>query len=108
MEYHSNAYKVTMIFPKNYPDPDRGPISASVWNAMYTELRELEQNFTEIPVRGEWKSEVDDVSSMYFITVATLERVEQLRNFVKRWRNPFRQKEMYFDYHPVHFELVRD
>ncbi len=106
MRYHSNAYKVTMIFAKKYRH--RSPIPASVWNAMYTELRELEENFTEIPVRGEWKSQVDDDSSMYFITVATLERVEQLRNFVKRWRNPFGQEEMYFDYHPVHFELVVD
>lgn len=108
MLYHANAYKVTLIFPKKYPDPDRNPIPASVWNAMYTQLRELESDFTEIPVRGEWRSEEDDESSMYFITVATLERVEQLRNFVKRWRSRFGQETMYFDYHPVHFELVGD
>lgn len=106
MPYQANAYKVTMIFPKKYPDPNRNPILASVWNAMTTELRELEENFTEIPVRGEWKSQVDDDSSMYFITVATLERVEQLRKFIKNWRKPFGQETMYFDYHPVHFELV--
>ncbi len=113
MQYHSNAYKVTMIFPKKHSDPDKSQILASVWNAMTTELRELESDFTEIPVRGEWKSELDDDSSMYFITVATLERVEQLRNFVKRWRKRFGQETpyqqtMYFDYHPVHFELVLD
>ena len=45
---------------------------------------------------------------MYFITVSTLERVEQLRNFVKHWRDPLGQETMYFDYHPVHFELVSD
>ena len=104
MQYISNAYKVTMIFPKRYPDGL--PILASVWNAMTTELRRLESDFTEIPVRGEWRSEEDDHSGMFFLTLSTLERVEQLRNFVKNWRSPFGQETMYFDYHPVYFELV--
>lgn len=106
MPYHSNAYKVTMIFAKKYRDGS--PILASVWNAMTTDLRELESDFTEIRARGEWRSEEDDDSRMYFITVPTLERVEQLPNFVKHWRRPFGQETMYFDYHPVRFELVVD
>jgi len=73
---------------------------------MTTELRELESDFTEIPVRGEWRSEADDDSRMYFMTVPTLERVDQLQQFVGRWRRPFKQVQMYFDYHPVHFELI--
>jgi hypothetical protein len=106
VRYHSNAFKVTLIFPKKY----RGgsPILASAWNAMTTEFRELESDFTEVPVKGEWRSEEDDDSRMYFVTVSTLGRVEQLRNFVKHWRSPFGQETMYFDYHPVHFELVGD
>jgi hypothetical protein len=104
MQYQSNAYRVTMIFPKKYPDGS--PVLASVWIAMANELRELESDFTEILIRGEWRSEEDDDSGMYFITVPTLERVEELRHFVKRWRSPFKQETMYFDYHPVHFELV--
>ncbi len=95
-----------MIFAKKYRDGSL--ILASVWNAMTTELRELESDFTEIRARGEWRSEEDDDSRMYFITVPTLERVEQLRNFVKHWRSPFGQETMYFDYHPVDFELVVD
>ncbi len=75
---------------------------------MTTELRELESDFTQIGAGGEWRGEGDDDSRMYFITVPTLERVEQLRNFVKHWRSPFGQETMYFDYHPVHFELVVD
>ena len=95
-----------MIFPKKYKGGKA--ISASVLNAMNTELCGLESDFTKIPVGGEWRSEKDYDSSMYFITVPTLERVEQLRNFVKHWRSPFGQETMYFDYHPVHFELVID
>lgn len=110
MQYHANAYKVTMIFPQKFPDGNS--ISASVLNAMTTELCEIvagwKSGFTEIPVRGEWRSEKDDDSRMYFLTVSTLERVEQLRNFVRKWRKPFGQETMYFDYHPVHFELVSD
>jgi hypothetical protein len=45
---------------------------------------------------------------MYFITVPTLERVNELLAFVKRWRHPFGQEAMYFDYHPVHYELIAD
>jgi hypothetical protein len=104
MAYQSNAYKVTMIFPKKYPDGH--PILASVWNAMTNDLRELEADFTEIPIAGEWRAEKDDDSKLYFITVPTLERVEQLREFARRWRRPLGQQKMYFDYHPVHFEEV--
>ena len=106
MRFQSNAYKVTMIFPKKYPDGS--PILTSAWFAMTNELRELESDFTEIPVRGEWRSEKDDESSMYFVIVSTLKRVEQLRDFVKRWRSPLGQAAMYFDYHPVRFELLSD
>ena len=110
MQYHSNAYKVTMISPRNYPDGEK--ISASVLTAMTNELREKvaewKSGFTEITVRGEWRSVEDNDSRMYFITVSTLEQVEWLRNFVKHWRSPFGQETMYFDYHPVHFELVSD
>lgn len=95
-----------MIFPKRHPDGS--PILASVWNAMTTELRELESDFTEIAVKGEWRHESDEESSMYFISVSTLERVEQLRKFVARSRTAFGQEKMYFDYHPVHFEEVGD
>jgi len=49
MRFQSNAYKVTMIFPKKYPDGS--PILTSAWFAMTNELRELESDFTEIPVR---------------------------------------------------------
>ncbi len=104
MAYQSNAYKVTMIFPKKYPDGH--PISACVWNAMTNDLRELEADFTEIPIVGEWRAEKDDDSRLYFITVATVERVEQLREFAERWRRPLGQQKMYFDDHPVHFEEV--
>ncbi|MBI1739967.1 MAG: hypothetical protein HYR57_03685 [Candidatus Koribacter versatilis] len=106
MPYEPNAFKVTVIFPKQYPVGS--PILASVWNGMTTELRELESNFTEVPVRGEWRSEDDDDSRMYFITVSAVGRVQALRDFVARWRTPFRQQAMYFDYHPVRFELVED
>ena len=110
MQYRSNAYKVTMIFPKKYKGGKT--ISASVLDAMTTEFREIvaswKSGFTEIPVRGEWRNEKDDDSSMYFLTVSTLDRVEQLRNFVRKWRDPLGQETMYFDYHPVHFELVID
>jgi hypothetical protein len=106
MQYEANAFKVTMIFPKKYPDGS--PIRASVWSEMTTELRELESDFTEVPVKGEWRREEDDDSRMYFITVAAIGRVEALRDFVKRWRAPFGQEAMYFDYHPVRFELIED
>lgn len=106
MAYEANAFKVTIIFPKQYPDGR--PIFASVWNGMTTELRELESDFAEVPARGEWRSEDDDDSRMYFITVSAVERVQALRDFVAWWRTPFRQQAMYFDYHPVRFELVAD
>ena len=63
MEHRSNAYKVIMIFPKKYPSGN--PVMASVWNAMTTELRELEGEFTEIEAGGEWRGEKDD-SCLYF------------------------------------------
>ena len=110
MQDQANAYKVTMIFPKK--DPDGKKISASVLNAMTNELREKvaewKSGFTEIPVRGEWRSAKDDNNSMYFLTVSTLDQVEQLWSFVRKWRKPFQQETMCFDYHPIHFELVGD
>lgn len=75
---------------------------------MTTELRELEGDFTEVPIRGEWRSENDDDSRMYFLTVSDMDRVWALKKFVGRWRQPFRQSAMYFDYHPVRFELIED
>jgi len=106
MQYDANAFKVTIIFPKRYPDAR--PITASVWSGMTTELRELESDFTEVPLRGEWRSEDDDDSRMYFMTVSDIDRVEALQKFVGRWRLPFRQRAMYFDYHPVRFDLIED
>jgi hypothetical protein len=106
MQYEANGYKVTMIFPKKYRDGTL--IRASVWNAMTTELRELENDFSELAIKGEWRNGEDDESIMYFITVPTLERVNELQAFVKRWRHPFGQEAMYFDYHPVHYELIAD
>jgi len=106
MKYEPNGYKVTMIFPKEYPD--RTPISASVWNEMTTELRDLEGGFSEILIRGEWRNGEDDESRMYFITVPTLDRVRQLQELSRRWRRPFRQEAMYFDYHPVHYDLIAE
>lgn len=106
MKYVANGYKVTMIFPKRYRDGTS--ILASVWNAMTTELRELESDFSELSIKGEWRIGEDDESIMYFITVPDLERVERLQNLVKRWRIPFGQEAMYFDYHPVRYELVSD
>jgi hypothetical protein len=106
MQYEANGYKVTMIFPKRYRDGSS--ILASVWNEMTTELRELEGGFSEVPIKGEWRNGEDDESVMYFITVPDVERVQQLQAFVKRWRDPFGQEAMYFDYHPVHYELIID
>jgi len=106
MPYEANAFKVTVIFPQR--DPEGNPIAASLWNGMTTELRELESDFTEVPIRGEWRSENDDDSRFYFLTVLDMDRVEGLQKFVGRWRQPFRQRAMYFDYHPVRFELIED
>ena len=106
MLYEANAFKVTIIFPKHYPSGN--PVAASVWGGMTTELRELESDFTEVPVSGEWRSEDDDDSRMYFVTVSDIDRVEALQKFVGRWRGPFRQRAMYMDYHPVRFELTED
>lgn len=75
---------------------------------MTTELRELQTDFTEVRVRGEWRSEGDDDSHLYFMTVSDIDRVEALQKFVGRWREPFRQRAMYFDYHTVRFELIED
>ena len=106
MQYESNGYKVTMIFPKRYRDGTS--ILASVWNAMTTELRELESDFSEVTIQGEWRNGEDDESIMYFITVPSLARVQQLQVFVQRWRRPFGQEAMYFDYHPIHYQLIMD
>ena len=111
MQDHANAYKVTMIFVMEYEDGNL-KLARACWNRMTNEFREKvtewKSGFTEITVRGEWRSVEDNDSRMYSITVSTLEQVEWLRNFVKDWRIPFGQKTMYFDYHPVHFELVSD
>jgi len=105
MQHQLNAFRVTMIFPRRYSGGN--PIPASVWNHMTTELRELQADLADVPVKGEWRSE-DDENRLYLVTVRTLERVESLRDFAQRWRTAFRQRALYFDYHPVCFELIGD
>jgi hypothetical protein len=75
---------------------------------MTKELRELESGFSEVLVRGEWRNGEDDESRLYFITVPSLERVRQLQDLITRWRIPFQQDAMYFDYHPVRYELITE
>jgi hypothetical protein len=104
MEFHANGFKTTLIFPKRYPNGQ--PVLSSVWREMTQELRELEGGFSEFPIQGEWRSGESDESKLYFISVRSLERVRQLQALVTRWRIPFQQEAMYFDYYPVHYELI--
>jgi hypothetical protein len=76
MEYDANGYKVTMIFPKKYPDGTS--ILASVWNAMTTELRELEVISRKFPfeVSGEARRTIKA-----FCTLLQFRRLNEFGNY---------------------------
>jgi hypothetical protein len=106
MQYEANGFKVTFSIPKRYNNGEA--IEASKWSKFTTELRELQSGLTKILAEGEWESRKDSESVVYIISVRAVAEVDALYELVRRWRKPFGQKKMYFDCHPVYFDLIGD
>jgi hypothetical protein len=84
MNESNEFFKVTMFFPLT--DNDGNLFDEHTW--------------------GWWHGHSDQ-NRWILAVVGSEEEVGQLRNFVKRAKKWFRQNAMYFEWHTVHFELVK-
>jgi hypothetical protein len=105
VEYKSNAYKVTLMFPMQ--DNDGKAFPRSVWKRWRLEMGRLLSGFTDAGlVEGHWQQQTD-LNKIVFIVVNSETKVNELRDFLREARVRFGQKAMYFEFHPVFQEDVR-
>ena len=98
-------WKVTMLFPLF--DNDGNPFAEAIWRWWRIEITRLARGFTDTGVVTGWWQGMSDQNRSVVIIVKTEREIDALRRFLVRARKKFRQRAMYFDYHPTHFEEVQ-
>lgn len=99
MDYKSNAYKVTLMFPLQ--DNDGNPFPMSVWDWWVDEMKRLLSGFTDAgAVEGHWQRQTD-WNKMVFIVVKREEKLDEILDFLREACARFGQTAMYFEFHPV-------
>lgn len=94
--------KVTLIFP--ITDNSGEPFDAEVWRWWQRALIEL-GDYTELGVgEGTFRGHTD--RNRIVVMVVPPNALARIRTFLKEARRQFKQDAMYFEYHPVEFELV--
>lgn len=70
------------------------------------ELTRILSGFTILGIVSGWWQHQSDENQWIVAVVQSMEQVDELRTFLKLARDRFTQDAMYFEWHPVHFELV--
>jgi hypothetical protein len=96
-----NAYKVTMLFP--IVANDGIPFSPETWDWWLDNILSIGY-FHESMTRGRWKDQSEDHRCV--VMIVSEEELPNLEAFLREARERFEQECMYFEAHPVHFELI--
>jgi len=94
-----------MFFPIR--DNDQNLFDEDVWKWQRDEITRIVSGFTELGVVVGWWEGQFDQNKWIVAVVENMEIVDQLRIFLQKARHRFRQDAMYFEWHPVRFELVK-
>jgi hypothetical protein len=104
MNESEEHFRVTMFFPLR--DNDGNAFEEEIWEWWRDELTKTLSGFTDLGVVSGWWQGQSDQNQSIVAVVESAEQVDELRRFLKSARQMFRQDAMYFEWHPVHFELV--
>lgn len=105
MNESNEFFKVTMFFPLT--DNDGNLFDEHTWGVWLDEITTLVAAFTDLGVVAGWWHGHSDQNRWILAVVGSQEEVGQLRHFVRRAKEWFRQNAMYFEWHTVRFELVK-
>lgn len=104
MNESEKHFKVTKFFPLR--DNDGNAFEEEIWEWWRDGLTKTVSGFTDLGVVIGWWQGQSDQNRWIVAVVESAEQVDELRTFLKSARQMFRQDAMYFEWHPVHFELV--
>ena len=104
MNENKEHFKVTMFFPLR--DNEGNTFEEETWEWWRDELTKLLSGFTDLGVVHGWWQGQSDQNQWITAVVESAEQVDELRRFLQSARQMFGQDAMYFEWHPVHFELV--
>ena len=99
--YETNAYKVTMLFPKL--SNDGTPFQASVWSWWLDEIVRIGL-YHEFAAEGTWLNQPE--SHRCIVMIVDQDKLPALEAFLREARVRFGQDVMYFEVHPVYFKLI--
>ncbi len=105
MDKGTQHFKVTMFFP--LADNEGNAFDEDTWKWWRDGITKLLSGFTDLGVVDGWWHGQSDQNRWIVAVVESEGQVDQLRRFLQLAREQFRQDTMYFEWHPVRFELVR-
>jgi hypothetical protein len=105
MKASKELFKVTMFFPLT--DNEGNLFDQDTWGWWRDEITNVIAAFTDLGVVTGWWHGHSDRNRWILAVVRGEVEIAKLRNFLRRARLWFRQDAMYFEWHPVNFELVR-
>jgi hypothetical protein len=97
-------FKLTLFFPLR--DNEGEAFEEVIWASWRNELTKLLSGFTDLGVVNGWWQGQSDQNQWIVAVITGTEQLDALRGFLQWARQVFRQDAMYFEWHPVHFELV--
>lgn len=83
------------------------PFDLRTWHWWNSQLNALVSGFTDMGIVTGWWRGYSDRTRAIVIVVRAVDEVSAIRNLLVHARERFKQKAMYFEYHPVTFEEVR-
>jgi hypothetical protein len=99
----SKWIKVTLFFP--ILDNDGNPFDKKTWQWWLRGILKISPGHTDMGhVGGVWKGYTD--RCRWIMMVVSVDKLDEIREFLKDAQKRFKQETMYLDYHPVFFELV--
>jgi hypothetical protein len=101
MDFHLNAYKVTMLFPIVANDGE--PFSIETWTWWLDNIVSI-GHYHEFDTRGQWQEQKE--AHRCVVMIVSEDDLPAIETFLREARVMFAQDVMYFEAHPVHFELI--
>lgn len=103
----TNAFKITLFFPLS--DNEGNPFEVEVWSWWRDRITILvfDYGHTDLGMVTGWWQGMSDQNRWIMLVVPSVQKVDEVRDFLRQARLRFRQKAMYFDCHGVYFEEVK-
>lgn len=100
----TESLKVTLIFPLYGNDGE--PFSREVWTWWRGEILRL-GDYTELGnAKGVYRGHTD--RNLVIFMIVEPSALDAIREFLAEARKRFEQDAMYFEYHPIQFELITE